>query len=112
MESQPSLAPTHNRHYVRFIMCGSDRFRLLEVGRAFCAEVKRVMTEELALPLREEVAIGIGSPPKAHRFDLADTNARVAHATSRTVAAPLHARLIIRQYLQAYGCPLSNNLPP
>ena len=48
------------------------------VGRAFCAEVKRVLTGFLGTPLREELPIGVGSPPKPHRFDLGNREAKVA----------------------------------
>lgn len=48
------------------------------VGRAFCNEVWRVLGDELGLQLEDEVAVGIGLPPKAHRFDLGNRSAKVA----------------------------------
>lgn len=48
------------------------------VGRAFCNEVRLVLGTELGIHLSEELAIGIGEPPKPHRFDLGNRDANIA----------------------------------
>lgn len=47
-------------------------------GVAFSSEAKRVLSRDLGIELDEEVPLSIGDPPKAHRFDLASRDGRVA----------------------------------
>ena len=49
-----------------------------ELGRSFCREARVVLAERLGQVLDEEVAIGIGTPPKQHRFDLGNADTRIA----------------------------------
>lgn len=48
------------------------------VGKAFCDEVRVALSALLRMPLSEELPIGVGSPPKPHRFDLGNRSAKVA----------------------------------
>jgi hypothetical protein len=47
-------------------------------GNLFEAEVRAVMQRTYGWNLHQGVGIGIGLPPKPHRFDLVDTRAKVA----------------------------------
>jgi len=47
-------------------------------GTEFVDTTRRVLTFALGVPLDVEVPIGIGDPPKPHRFDLANSQHRIA----------------------------------
>ena len=55
----------------------SETLSNVAVGQAFCEEVQDVLSKRLGMRFDEEVPIGVGLPPKPHRFDLANRDAKV-----------------------------------
>lgn len=47
-------------------------------GMEFTLEAQRTLGRDLGIPLHMEVPIGIGDPPKSHRFDLGNKDHEVA----------------------------------